>query len=279
MAAGRLAVAVLPAQHDDPLLLALRERGVTHRPVPVAGHVRTNLTIAEPDGTTTKVNEPGLPLDDDVLEGLARAVVREAAGARWAVLSGSLPPGVPASWYADLVERLHGTGALVAVDTSGAPLLATLAAGVAVVPDLVKPNAEELAEAVGGHLLETDPIAAAAAARRLLERGAGAVLATLGAHGALLVTPAGMWLATPPQVTPRSTVGAGDSTLAGYLLADLDGAGPEQRLRHAVAYGAAAVALPGSAMPTPADTHACRHPPRPCRGHPPRQRPRRTPPA
>jgi 1-phosphofructokinase len=254
-AAGRLAVAVLPGQEDDPLLQALREAGVTHRPVSVPGRVRVNLTLSEPDGTTTKVNQPGLALDADVLSTLTDVLVREATGARWAVLSGSLPPGVPTGWYATLVDRLRRTGACLALDTSGGPLLATLAEGVPALPDLVKPNGEELAELTGqaGRDLESNPVAAVEAATSLLERGVGAVLATLGAAGALLVTPQGSWSARPPAIRARSTVGAGDSALAGYLLAELAGAGPEERLRSAVAYGAAAASLPGSSLPSPRD--------------------------
>ena len=94
-AAGRLAVAVLPGSHDDPMVLALRATGLTYRAVPVHDRARVNLTLSEPDGTTTKVNAPGPVLEPEVLERLASVLVREAAGARWAVLSGSLPPGVP----------------------------------------------------------------------------------------------------------------------------------------------------------------------------------------
>jgi 1-phosphofructokinase len=254
-AAGRLAVAVLPGSHDDPLVIALRASGLPHRAVPVDGQVRVNLTLSEPDGTTTKVNDPGLPLDAAVLAALADVLVREAAGARWAVLSGSLPPGVPDGWSAELVVRLRATGADIAVDTSGAPLLATLDVGAVEQPDLVKPNGEELAELAGtpGRDLERDLPAAAAAASSLVERGVGAVLATLGEAGALLVTADGAWAASPPAVRARSTVGAGDSALAGYLLADLAGAEPAERLISAVAHGAAAVALPGSSLPSPRD--------------------------
>lgn len=252
-AAGQVAVAVLPGQHDDPLLLALRDAGVTHRAVPVAGRARVNVTVAEPDGTTTKINEPGLPLDAPVRSALRDALLREAAGARWVALSGSLPPGVPSEWYADLVVALRQLGCAVAVDTSGPALAALLGRGRAAVPDLLKPNAEELAELTGrdADALENDPDQTADAARALVGQGVGVVLATLGAQGAVLVTAAGTWRAGSPRVVPRSTVGAGDSTLAGYLLADLAGAGPAQRLQTAVAYGAAAVALPGSAMPGP----------------------------
>ncbi len=255
LSAGRSAVAVLPGAHDDPLVIALRDLGIPHRAVEVTGRLRVNLTIAEPDGTTTKVNEPGLPLSADQLAALTTTLEREAAGARWAVLSGSLPPGVPASWYAELVGRLRASGAAVAVDTSGAPLLATLAEDVAHLPQLIKPNGEELAELAGvvGVDLEADVDAAAAAASALVDRGVEAVLATLGAAGAVLATRDGVWIACPPAIRRLSTVGAGDSALAGYLIADLAGADPADRLRSAVAHGAAAASLPGSTLPTPAD--------------------------
>lgn len=255
-AAGCLALAVLPAAPEDPIVLALREAGVPHRPVGVTGRVRTNVTVTEPDGTTTKLNEPGLVLDGDITRRLTEALLREATGARWAVLSGSLPPGADTAWYADLVVALRATTCSVAVDTSGAPLRALLGAGPQAAPDLLKPNVEELAEAVGADTreLETDPLATARAAEQLRSAGVREVLATLGADGAVLVTGDGAWYAVPPAVTARSTVGAGDSALSGYLLADLAGASAPDRLRNAVAYGAAAAALPGSALPAPHQT-------------------------
>ena len=75
------------------------------------------------------------------------------------------------------------------------------------------------------------------------------MLVTLGAAGAVLVDPTGSWMAAPPPITPRSTVGAGDSSLAGYVRAAVGGAEPPRRLQMAVAYGSAAAALPGSALP------------------------------
>jgi 1-phosphofructokinase len=254
-AAGRPAKAVLPGREDDPLVQALRELRIDHHAVPVRGRLRVNLSVTEPDGTTTKLNEPGVRLDDAVRGELQRTLLAEAADARWVVLSGSLPPGAPDDWYAELVVALRAHRCSVAVDTSGAPLTALLAGERAAQPDLLKPNAEELAEATGRDPdeLEADLALAAEAAGELVARGVGAVLATLGAAGALLVTADGSWRATPPRVTPRSTVGAGDSTLSGYVLADLDGAPPAERLRTAVAYGAAAVCLPGTTMPGPHD--------------------------
>lgn len=257
--AGLDTVAVLPAAEDDAFLAALRVQHVRFHAVPVSGAVRTNLAITENDGTTTKLNEPGSELSAADTAKLTKAVLERAQFAQWVVLSGSLPPGLPDSWYSDMVNLLRPYDCKVAVDTSDAPL-AALAAGLdRAAPDLIKPNSEELAGLAGvtAESLETalaqgDTGPVVNASRRLLDRGVGAVLATLGAAGAVLVDRDGAWLATPPPVKPRSTVGAGDSALAGYVRAEISGAGPQARLQMAVAYGSAAAALPGSALPSPA---------------------------
>ncbi|WP_280481118.1 1-phosphofructokinase family hexose kinase [Nocardia cyriacigeorgica] len=252
-AAGVPTVAVLPGNADDPLLRALTDAGIEHRSVPTAGSARINLTVTEADGTTTKINEPGHPLDTAAREALAGLLSELAPQAEWVVLSGSLPPAVPQAWYVELIQRLPNTR--IAVDTSDAPLRALADRTSSAAPALIKPNAEELAQLTGGAAdALDDPLAAARAAAALVDRGFGAVLATLGAAGAVLVTPEGAWHAGAPSIRPRSTVGAGDSALAGYLLADLAGAAPADRLRRAVAYGSAAAALPGTGLPGPHHT-------------------------
>jgi 1-phosphofructokinase len=260
VAAGVTTIAVLPATQDDPYVHELLRDGIDCRPEPPAGPVRMNVTITEPDGTTTKINSPGATVSPDHLDRLRAALHQRAQKAQWVVLAGSLPPGAPEGWYADLVADLADVPAKVAVDTSGAPLAALAGRLDQAAPDLMKPNGEELATLAGGPdtpvaldgaAIEADPAVAAAAARRLVDRGVGAVLATLGAGGAVLVTAEGAWHATPPPTTVVSTVGAGDSSLFGYLLGDLRGAAPADRLRMAVAYGSAAAGLPGTTIPTP----------------------------
>jgi 1-phosphofructokinase len=258
--AGVEAVALLPAPVDDPLITALHAGAVPFRCVPTDDAVRTNLTITEHDGTTTKLNEPGAALDTAGVDALTQSVVAAAESASWVVLSGSLPPGLPNHWYADIVAMLAALPCRVAVDTSDAPLAALVRSFDRAAPDLIKPNAEELASVLGlapaaleAAVAQGDPEPVVSAARRLLDQGVGAVLATLGPVGAVLVDDNGSWLATPPPITPRSTVGAGDAALAGYLRGEVSGAVPPQRLRMAVAYGSAAAALPGSALPSPAD--------------------------
>ncbi|WP_372727464.1 1-phosphofructokinase family hexose kinase [Nocardioides sp.] len=257
VAAGIPSIAVLPAQEDDPFVLELLAAGIDARPVPHDGDLRVNLTLTEPDGTTTKLNSPGAPVTDAVLRSLTDALCRRASSADWIVLAGSLPPGAPPGWYAEVVAELRAAGARIAVDTSEEPLRALVDGLPASAPHLMKPNGEELASFTGGDadLLEADPSAAAAAARVLVERGVETVLATLGPHGAVLVTERGAWHAAPPPTTVVSTVGAGDSSLFGYLLGDLQHLPPPQRLALAVAYGSAAAGLPGTTIPLPGQVH------------------------
>jgi 1-phosphofructokinase len=257
--AGLDALAVLPSPAEDPLLVALDSVGVAYRAVwGATTPVRTNIAITEVDGTTTKLNEPGAPLDVTAVDRLTRAVLDAAATASWVVLSGSLPPGLPDDWYAQVVASLAPLSCRVAVDTSGSPL-ATLAASLErAAPDLIKPNAEELASITGvtasdleSAMAESNSEPVVYAGKQLVNRGVGAVLATLGGAGAVLVDATGSWLAIPPPIVVRSTVGAGDSALAGYLRADVLGADAPEKLRTAVAYGSAAASLPGSAVPSP----------------------------
>ncbi|GAA3106478.1 1-phosphofructokinase [Streptomyces rectiviolaceus] len=245
-AAGAETLAVLPLGGAPGALVAqlLDEQGIKVAPVWVAGQTRSNIAVAEPDGTLTKINAAGPELTSTEAELLLSAVRERSTGADWIACCGSLPRGLAPSWYADLVARAHAAGARIALDTSGPALLAALAER----PDVVKPNAEELAEAVGRPLTTVGD--AVKAAEELRELGARAVLASLGADGQLLVDDSGTYFGSAPVDAVRSNVGAGDSSLAGFLIAG--GTGPTA-LASAVAHGAAAVQLPGSAMPTPSD--------------------------
>lgn len=253
---GSLAVIPYGGPDGQELVRLLAASDVPIAQVPIAGWTRSNVTLVEPGGTSTKINAPGDPLREEELAALAETMLA-ACGARgngpdggsapeasWVVLCGSLPPGVPDDVYASLTSLFTAQGIRVAVDTSGPALATTVAAG----PDLVKPNREELAAAVGKPLPSIGDVVAAA--EQLRARGAKAVLASLGADGAVLVNGDGAVLCTADPVEPRSTVGAGDALLAGFLAA---GAAGDAAVIEAVAWGRAAVGLPGSRMPGPGD--------------------------
>ncbi|CAM5234934.1 MULTISPECIES: 1-phosphofructokinase [Streptomyces] len=245
-AAGRRTVAVLPLGGAPGALVAelLHAQGIEVAPVPVVGATRSNIALAEADGVLTKINAPGPELSGPEQELLLDTVRSQSRDADWIACCGSLPRGLVPSWYADVVTRAHAGGARIALDTSGRALLEALRAR----PDVVKPNAEELAEAVARPLTTVGD--ALKAAEEVRGMGARAVLASLGADGQLLVSDDGAWFGSARVSAVRSNVGAGDASLAGFLIAG--GTGPDA-LASAVAHGAAAVQLPGSVMPTPAD--------------------------
>ena len=247
LAAHRLptrAVLTLGGAEGEHLLALLATSGIEIVPVRIGKAIRSNITVVEPDGTTTKFNEPGARLSKDELAAVFSAVKTAVASADWLVASGSLPPGMDPDVYADLVRGLAGSGTSVAIDTSGRALEAVLSAG----PTLVKPNRDELAEVTGLRLRTIADVVDAAS--RLRDLGAGAVLASLGADGAVLVDDDGAIHGRTPAVAPLSSVGAGDAMLAGFLAGGGKGA---DALIEGLAWGAAAVCQPGSGMPSPDD--------------------------
>lgn len=255
-AAGASALAVVPVGDGDPYRELLAEAGVPVRSVPVTGRVRANLTVTDPGGITTKINLAGPRFGADDAQRLLTATVAACAGARWLALAGSLPPGLGDGFYVDVIRAVREAwgqrAPRIAVDTSG-PALAAVVEHAR--PDLIKPNEEELAELLGlDSASDSDPLdAVASRACALVPVRVREVLVTLGSRGAMLVDAEGVLRARTARISVASTVGAGDSALAGYLLADLGGASRAERLSHAVAYGAAAASLPGTQAPSPHD--------------------------
>jgi 1-phosphofructokinase len=253
LAANGVAVtAVLPLGGPVAAELAalLTAEGVDFAAVRIDGAVRVNVSLAEPDGVATKVNSPGPALSPAEAGELAARTLQAVRPGDWVVGSGSLPPGVSPGLYAAICAGAHERGARFALDSSDA----ALAAGLAARPDVVKPNTDELA-AVTGAVIETLGDAADAA-RQLLAGGAAAVLVSAGPDGALLVTAEGSWHAEAAVPAVRSTVGAGDALLAGYI-ASCQGGRPARpaALAEATAWASAALGVPGSQVPGVTDAH------------------------
>lgn len=248
-AQGVATTAVLPVGGPEGRLMeALLDAAAVPRvAVPVAGSLRMNVTVVEPDGTTTKLNEPGPQLTDPELDALTAAALDRAAGASWIVGCGSLAPSMPTDLYAELVRRAHDLGVRIAIDSSGAAMRAAVAAG----PDLIKPNHEELAELVGRDLPTLADVVDAA--RGLVAGGIATVVVSLGGDGAVLVD-ADSAIHARTRIPRRvSTVGAGDCFLAGTLAAIAAGRDARDALLSGSTWGSAAVTLPGSRVPTPDD--------------------------
>lgn len=237
-AAGVPTTAVLLAGGGNGRLFAdlIAGAGFGVRAFPVAGELRTNLTVL--DGvSTTKLNDLPAPLTATERDGFIDAVLEELADARLVLLCGSLPAGLGEGFYAALADRIHQRVPSLPVwlDTSGPALRAALAGR----PDLIKPNIDELAELVGSNLGTVGDVLDAA--RTASGLGAGSVLTSLGADGALLVTGGLVLHGTAPRVAVANTVGAGDALLAGFAARDGD---PDTRLVNALVWVGSAVQSP-----------------------------------
>ena len=246
--AASRAVAPVGGPSGEQFLSLLESVDVELVRVPVDGAIRMNVSLAEQDGVGTKINASGSRLSEEDLDRMLERTADAARGATWVAACGSMPPGAPTNLYARVVSLARGAGCRAAVDSSGPPLAAVLEEG----PDLIKPNLEELSELVGQELTTFGDVLEAA--KEVRDGGVRTILISLGADGAILLDEEGALHADTPPFTPRSTVGAGDSLLAGFLFAAGDRTGDrEAALVEAVAWGAAAARLPGSRGPTPGD--------------------------
>lgn len=218
---GLPTAAVLPVGGDTGRFMVehLCAQGVPIIPVESPREVRTNITLIVPGHTGTKINEPGEPLDSEVMESLRRAcqeMLRAASrspqqGLAMLAICGSLPPGTPEGFHPGLIEVGRREGARVIVDASGDALHRAIPER----PDLIKPNVHELAEETGCRIDTLGDVATAAL--ELRRRGAGAVLASLGADGMMLVDADGAIHGVAAGITVVNAVGAGYASLAGYL--------------------------------------------------------------
>ncbi|MFF3769816.1 1-phosphofructokinase family hexose kinase [Streptomyces sp. NPDC002232] len=202
--------------------------------VGTAGPTRRTVAVVDTaSGDTTQLNEPGPSVTAAEWTAFRARFSELLGGAAAVALCGSLPPGIHVGAYAELIRLARTAGVPVLLDTSGEPLRR----GIAARPDLVKPNAEELAQLTGAR----EPHRATRDARR---RGAHAVISSLGPEGLLAATPEGLWRAAPPAAVRGNPTGAGDSAVAGLLSGLVDGTSWPDRLTRAVALSAATVLSP-----------------------------------
>lgn len=216
---GMAAPGVVPLGNSDPSVLQRTGHAEALIPLWVDGTLRVSTTMVIKDGPTTKVNEAPRPLSAEdwaaVIELTISTVIENEA--KWLVVAGALPTNISTGEYVDLkpiFEKMKALGVRVILDTSGEPLQYWAHQGAATI---MKPNAEELASAVGRSLLTTGDVIDAA--RELIAGGVECVLASLGSDGMIAVTAHNAWHAKTPPIKVINTVGAGDSTIAGFLSA------------------------------------------------------------
>lgn len=213
----------------------LEAEGIVGRAVPIAGSTRENVTVDETEtGKQFRFVLQGPELTEPEWRAALDATISAARYGGYVVPSGSIPPGVPDDYYAQVTRAAHGAGCRVVIDASGGALAAALDEGVY----MIKPSGRELGELVGSPLGSIDE--RIAAAEELVARGRVEVVAlTLGGDGAALATRAGTLRLDALPIEVRSTVGAGDSFLAGMVLRLAEGRSLDEAFRTGVACGAA----------------------------------------
>ncbi len=222
----------------------LAEMGLDHRTVHTAGRTRTSHTVTDAsNGNEYRFIAAGPTVS--TAEWTAMLDLAGTIDAGWLIASGSLPPGVPEDFYARMADMAHRRGARFVLDTSGPPLRAGLAGGHV---DLVKSSLTEL-ETVAGRRLPDHAAQEAAAAEIVRSGRARLVALTLGENGALLVSEHTSLRLPALDVIVNGTVGAGDSFLAGMVMALAMGRAPEDAFAWGIAAGAASVTVPGTANP------------------------------
>lgn len=195
----------------------LDKDGVSHDFVRVASETRCCINVLDPDGKSTEFLEPGRPVTEAEFTKLLEKVDMLAESCKIFTINGSAPKGVPEDVYTQLILRLKKKGACVLLDTSGSALIAAVsdeAKEAGALPDLIKPNSDEIAQIIGRKVTGEDEILAAA--REIHERGVKYVVVSLGAKGALLVSDAGAYVGRPPKIELVNPVGSGD-TMVGAL--------------------------------------------------------------
>ncbi|NIF28646.1 1-phosphofructokinase [Pantoea sp. Tr-811] len=223
----------------QPFEALIARRGFADCFVRVPGETRSNVKVVEANGRVTDINGQGPEVGEAARAELLQRLAQAAPGHSAVVVAGSLPRGISAAWFRDLLLQLKALGLKVALDSSGE----ALRAGLQSAPWLVKPNTEELGEVLG--LPVHDLAAQRAAAERLLGSGVEHVVVSAGEQGVSWFAAGVALQARPPHVQVASTVGAGDSLVAGMVHGLLTGKAPQHTLRHATAIAAQAVTQVG----------------------------------
>jgi 1-phosphofructokinase len=219
----------------------LEDENVDSEFVRVSAETRLNILVEDGTGSPpTTFNQPGSPVSENDLQNLNSIIERRIEGCKFATAGGSLPPNIATDVYARFVEVARKQNVKMSVDADGESLKEALKAR----PFLVKPNADET-ERLLGEPVETLR-GAVRAGERILGLGAEVAIVSMGKEGAALVTDGVSLIAEPPSIDAKSSIGAGDSMVGGFLAGLYQDMSIQDAFRLGAAAGAATAATDGS---------------------------------
>jgi 1-phosphofructokinase family hexose kinase len=243
LGSGTIALGFLGGQTGRYIEHVLRNEGVETDFVRLDSETRTNICIQESSGNPpTVLDEPGPTLTRYELDELFAKVRRVASKSAMVAFGGSLPPGSPDDVYKTLVEIVASEGAKAILDSDGEPMRLGLQAS----PFMIKPNRDEVRRLVGVDIKSTDD--AVRSAKLLAENGVKLVVISLGSQGAVALYEGDAIHAVPPEVKTVSTIGSGDSMVAGIAHIISGGGTLEDALRWGTAAGAATAMTDGTGI-------------------------------
>jgi 1-phosphofructokinase len=212
-------------------------KGIDDYFVRIPGSTRVNVKVVdEVNQQTTDINTPGQSPPQEAVNTLFERIEQLANSCDWFVLSGSLPPDVPAEIYATIITRLKEWKKRIILDTSAEALRIGIRAG----PTIVKPNIDELKHLIG--LALTSEAEIQQAAHELLNDDTTLVVVSMGKQGAMLVEQTRTLIAIPPEVKVKKTFGAGDAMVAGLVTAHIEGLSLADCARLATAFSVGVIA-------------------------------------
>lgn len=221
----------------------LGAEGVNCRFTPIDNETRTNIIVHDrKGGKVISFSARGPEISSTELRSFLKHMDHLYPHPTYLVCSGSVPPGVPKDIYRLLIEWARPRNVKVFLDASGE----SLKQGIDALPFAIKPNQLELAELTGKEVNTVDEVVLVA--KELHSRGISVVLVSLGPKGIVGISEEGAFLATPPKVEVNSPVGAGDSAVAGLLIAEVQGFGLVEAVKMAAAAGTAAVLTSGTEL-------------------------------
>ena len=238
-----LAFVVLGEENGESFIRAMSEDGMTYRTISVKGRIRENITVHTDTADETRISFAGFDAPENLLAQVETALLPKIDGETVVTLTGRNPSGVSIEGTKKMLRRFAERGAKIVIDSRSF----SLADLVEMKPWLIKPNQEEISAYLEREIETLDEVVTAA--KKLHEDGIANVMISLGSKGAMLVSDEGVFAARPPKIEAISTIGAGDSSIAGFLAAFSEGQNAKNCLCRAVAYGTAACLTEGTKPP------------------------------
>ena len=241
------AVVVLGEENATDFCQCLAQDNIRIKKISVPGRIRENITIHTENAEETRISFSGFSANQDLLKKTEELLNCEIDSNTVVTFTGRVPDGIHLDQAKSFLLRTKDKGAKIVIDSRSFETTDLLD----VKPWLIKPNQEEISHYFKREILSLQD--ALDAAKLLHNEGILNIMVSMGGEGAILVCDQGVWAADAPKINVLSTIGAGDSSIAGFLFATSKNLSKEQCLKTAVAYGSAACIQQGTRPPSPED--------------------------